>query len=497
MSRSNLIKTIKFLFIVIMTLVVWNLPADSFGIEGLTALQQRMIAIFLFGAVTWILEPVPAWVTSLLIMVLMLFTISDSSIGWLISDSDAFKVVPKVTKEFTSIDAAQFAADNKGYCLIAYTKILACFADPTVMLFLGGFVLALVASKSGVDINMARVMLKPFGTNCNVVLLGFMLVTAIFSMFISNTATAAMMLTFMGPVLKQMPEQEKGRAALALAIPIGANIGGIGTPIGTPPNGIALKEISGIGFLDWMMAMVPLMLIILFIAWIILRMLFKFSTKKIELKIEGGAEKGWKTNLIYIIMFATILLWCTEKLTGINSYVVAVFPIAAFAVTGIIKAKDLGQLDWAVLWMVAGGFALGVGMKETGLDKALVSAIPFDQWSAIIVLVGAGLVTWLLSTFISNSAAAALMVPLLATMAKGMGDQLSVIGGGTTLLVGIALSASFAMALPISTPPNAIAYSTGLVKTGQMAKVGIIVGCIALALGFAWIIFLAKNGLLG
>ena len=127
---------------------------------------------------------------------------------------------------------------------------------------------------------------QAFGTKSETVLLGFILVTAVFSMFISNTATAAMMLTFLTPVLKALPADGKGKIGLALAIPIGANIGGIGTPIGTPPNAIALKYLNnpdgmnlGIGFGQWMMVMVPLTLVLLFISWWVLKTLFPFKQK--------------------------------------------------------------------------------------------------------------------------------------------------------------------------------------------------------------------------
>ena len=209
----------KLLFVALLTSVIWFLPIEAFGIEGLTVLQQRIIAIFVFAATMWILEAVPAWTTSLLIIVIMLLTVSNSGIKILIND------IPKEQ-------------------LISYKTIMATFADQTVMLFLGGFILALVASKSGVDITLARAMLKPFGTKPKIVLFGFILVTAVFSMFVSNTATAAMMLTFLTPVLKSLPANERGRTALALAIPIGANIGGMATPIGTPPNGIALGYLN-------------------------------------------------------------------------------------------------------------------------------------------------------------------------------------------------------------------------------------------------------------
>lgn len=469
----------KLLLVALLTLVIWFLPSSSFGIEGLTELQQRMIAIFVFAATMWILEAVPAWTTSLSIIVIMLLTVSNSSISFLITD------IPKEE-------------------LISYKTIMATFADQTVMLFLGGFFLALVASKSGVDITLARAMLKPFGTRPNTVLFGFLLVTAIFSMFVSNTATAAMMLTFLTPVLRSLPNNEKGRTALALAIPIGANIGGIGTPIGTPPNGIAMGYLNnseglnlGIGFDDWMLVMTPLMLLILVLSWVLLKYIYRFTSDKVELKIIGGAKKGWRTTVIYITLAVTILLWMFEKKTGINAYVVALIPVGVFSLTRIIKSKDLKEIDWSVLWMVAGGFALGVGMDKTGLAKALVDSIPFTEWPVLLVIIGSGIICWLLSTFISNSAAAALMVPILAAVGTGMGPMLDQYGGISTLLIGIALSASFAMALPISTPPNAIAYSTGLIKSSQMCIIGVLVGAFSLVIGYLLIVYIGRIGFFG
>ena len=476
--RKN-VRVFKLLFVAILTTIIWFLPIEAFGIEGLTVLQQRIIAIFVFAATMWLLEAVPAWTTSLLIIVIMLLTVSNSGISILIED------IPKTE-------------------LISYKAIMATFADQTVMLFLGGFILALVASKSGVDITLARAMLKPFGTRPNVVLFGFILVTAVFSMFVSNTATAAMMLTFLTPVLKSLPAEERGRTALALAIPIGANIGGMATPIGTPPNGIALGYLNnsdglnlGIGFDQWTLVMTPLMLVILTIAWILLKRLFPFTSDKVQLKIIGGAKKGWRTTVIYVTLAVTIALWMFEKETGINSYIVALIPVGVFSLTRIIKSKDLKDIDWAVLWMVAGGFALGVGMDKTGLAKTLVESIPFTDWPVLLVLVGSGVICWLLSTFISNSAAAALMIPILAAVGKGMGPMLDEYGGIGTLLIGIALSASFAMALPISTPPNAIAYSTGLIKSSQMCIVGVIIGVISLILGYTTLIFIGRTGFFG
>lgn len=478
-GKLNKKKCILFFVSFILTVIVWNLPSTFFGIDGLTTVQQRVIAIFVMAVMLWLTEAIPAWATSVTIIFVLLFFVSNSS----------FKFMQGSEGQYGQL------LDSVG--------IMACFADPTIILFLGGFILAIAATKSGLDVWMAKVMIKPFGKKSENVLLGFMLITGIFSMFISNTATAAMMLTFLTPVFKALPANGKGRIALTMAIPIGANLGGMGTPIGTPPNAFAYKVLNDptgmnldISFGHWMAVMVPLVIVLLIIAWFLLRKLFPFSKKTIELHIEGDVKHNWRSVVVGATFFVTIVLWIFGKQIGINANTVAMLPIAVFAFSGVISAKDLQQIDWGVIWMVAGGFALGLAMNGTGLAKVAVESIPFGSWSPIVILIISGLVCYFLSNFISNTATAALLIPILSVVCNGMGDKLNIIGGDPTILVGIAVAASAAMSLPISTPPNAIAYSTGLINQKDMAKTGITVGVITLALGFSMLIVIGKCGLL-
>lgn len=478
-GKLNKKKCVLFFVSFILTVIVWNLPSTFFGIDGLTTVQQRVIAIFVMAVMLWLTEAIPAWATSVTIIFVLLFFVSNSS----------FKFMQGSEGQYGQL------LDSVG--------IMACFADPTIILFLGGFILAIAATKSGLDVWMAKAMIKPFGKKSENVLLGFMLITGIFSMFISNTATAAMMLTFLTPVFKALPANGKGRIALTMAIPIGANLGGMGTPIGTPPNAFAYKVLNDptgmnldISFGHWMAVMVPLVIVLLIIAWFLLRKLFPFSQKTIELHIEGDVKHNWRSVVVGATFFVTIVLWIFGKQIGINANTVAMLPIAVFAFSGVISAKDLQQIDWGVIWMVAGGFALGLAMNGTGLAKVAVESIPFGSWSPIVILIISGLVCYFLSNFISNTATAALLIPILSVVCSGMGDKLNIIGGDPTILVGIAVAASAAMSLPISTPPNAIAYSTGLINQKDMAKTGITVGVITLALGFSMLIVIGKCGLL-
>ena len=416
-------RAVKIAIVALVTLLLWNMPAEWYGIQNLTVIQQRIIAIFAFATLMWILEIVSSWATSVAIIVLMLLFCTDSGILPMVNEEEVGKV-------------------------LSYKGVMASFADPVIMLFIGGFVLAIAATKTGLDAQLAKVLLKPFGTKSEMVLLGFLLVTGLFSMFVSNTATAAMMLTFLTPVFRQLPPEGKGRIALAMSIPVAANLGGMGTPIGTPPNNIALKYLNdpeglnlGLGFGQWMMFMFPLVVVL-------------------------------------------ILLWLSDRFTGINANTVALIPFCIFALTGVINKRDLEQINWSVIWMVAGGFALGYGLNASGLAANAVESIPFGEFSPLLILILGGGICYLLSNFISNSATAALLMPILAIVCGAMGDKLAPIGGTGTVLIGVAIAASSAMILPISTPPNALAFATGYVKQSDMSKIGIIMGAVSMVLGF-------------
>ena len=474
-------KIIKLAISVIVSLVLWNLPTSAFGIPDLTVVEQRVIAVFAFATLMWLTEAISSWATSVVIIVILLFTCSTSGL-WLFTSDEA--MVPLGT-------------------LIGYKSLMYTFADPIIMLFLGGFILAIAATKTGLDVLLARVMLKPFGTKPSHVLLGFILATGIFSMFLSNTATAAMMLTFLTPVLKSLPADGKGKIGLALAIPIGANIGGIATPIGTPPNAIALKYLNdpaglnmNIGFGQWMMFMLPFALIVLFLAWLLLLKMFPFNNDKIELNIEGETKTDWRSIVVYVTFGLTILLWVLDKYTGVNSNVVAMLPVGVFCACGIIKRDDLEEINWSVLWMVAGGFALGVAMQDTGLAAHMIESIPFNTWPALLMIIGSGLLCYALSNFISNTATAALLVPILAVVGTAAAENLAPLGGVAPLLIGLAMSASLAMILPISTPPNALAHATGMVEQKDMMRVGLIMGITGIILGYCMLIMVGKFGLL-
>ncbi len=566
---SQVTKTIiKLLVVLLLSGSMMFMPFEEWGLP-VNPIQTRVIALFVFAALMWILEVIPIWTTSVLVITLALLGTSNTSLNFLKVDkfdkpaveaivADAYgpganAEVVKATqasvveslKKVTNLtpdavrstintailkpvvagkaDAAQATALKEAagrlfdgevsariskLDLVNQTQqksIFATFADPIIILFLGGFFLADAATKFRLDINLARVLLKPFGTNPKYVLLGLMSVTALFSMFMSNTATAAMMLALLTPVLALFKPEDRGRAAFALCIPIGANVGGIGTPIGTPPNAIALKFMQENGwnvtFGDWMMFGVPFVVIMLLIGWFLLLKMFPIDQKSLDLakEMKGKFMTTPKAWVVYITFIVTILLWVIPKqYHGLDANSVAIVPIAVFSVTGVITKKDLKSMSWDVLWLVAGGFALGVALGETKLANDLINSIPFAEWNSMALIVGASLICLFMATFMSHTATAALLMPIMASVAAGMvaGGSMDA-PGAIGLLVTIAFASSLGMALPISTPPNAMAYATGHVEQKGMAISGTILCLIGLAFSIGLMALLGAVGFFG
>ena len=478
-------KFIKFIIASLLAIAALFLPYESLGFDAaspmgiLNPLEIRVIGVFVMAALFWILQPCPIWSTSMLGIVLMIVTMSDSAL-------------------------APFRVD--GVTMISHKSVMATFANPIIMLFLGGFFLAAAATKYKMDLNLARVLLKPFGKNPKFVLLGLMLITAVFSMFMSNTATAAMMLAILAPVLKLFDEDDRGKAAFALAIPLGANIGGMGTPIGTPPNAIALGALNDavargdlianpVSFGQWMAFGIPYVIILMVIAWLLLLKIYPIKMKEMVLNIEGAGkfDTSPKAIIVYVTFVVCVLLWVTGKgVHGINDNAIAMIPMAVFALTGVITKKDLNAMSWDVLWLVAGGFALGVGLNATGLAAHLIKTIPFASWSPIALMIGCGVICLFMANFMSHTSTASLLVPIFIVVAVSCKENLAPLGGVTSLMVAVAFASSLGMCLPISTPPNALAHATGYTDTRGMAITGIVMGIGGLVLSWIMMFGLSK-----
>lgn len=414
-----------------------------------------MAAIFVLAALLWVTEALPLFATALLVIGLEIVLLANPG-GW------------------TGLGFASAPSPD-------FRDILAAAADPVLVLFFGGLLMAQAAVKEGVDRSMSALLLKPFGESPAAALAGVMTVSALFSMFMSNTATASMMLALVAPMLARMPKEEPFRVALLLGVAFAANVGGMGTPIGSPPNAVAVGHLRAAGlqpgFLEWMLVGVPLAAACLALAWGALWTFHRPRDAALRVRVEAAAvgARGWFVVSVFTV---TVLLWLSDRWHGLPASVVALLPAVAFTATRTLTAEDLNRIDWSVLILIAGGIALGAGMTLTGLDRLVVQALPLGAgglgWLAAL-LVAAALV---LSTFMSNTAASNLLLPI------GISAAAALDGAGATrqVAVSIALAAALAMALPVSTPPNALAYSRGALAVRAMALPGMLIGVAGAAL---------------
>mgnify|MGYP000094005795 CR=1 FL=1 len=419
-------------------LVLSIVLCEWIGIPGadLTKAQEITAYILIVAAVLWVTEWVSLFVVSFLILAL--------ETVWLLPQLAILNIATKPE--------------------IFYSP----FFSNIILLFMGGFVLSSLMQKYGLDLKFAQLILARTKGKPSMTLLGIILACSFLSMWISNTATTAMMLTMVFPLLKRIPGHHPFRKALVLSIPFACNLGGIGTPIGTPPNAIALSYLSEKGFelsfFQWMVLTLPFLLVFLFLLWQLLVRLFPAQDLTLEIPERETDEFSYKHGMALGIFVLTALGWFFGSSLGLKTGTVALLPIIACFWLGLLDTNDFRNLPWDVLYMVSGGLALGVGLNLSGLGNELVSLLPLDS-SPIILLLITAIVAAVMSTVMSNTATAGLIIPLVISMQFDNTFMLS-------LVVSLALMCSMAMALPVSTPPNAIAFSSRAIQSKDMMMTG-------------------------
>lgn len=415
-------------------------------IAELNSDMRGALGILLLAATLWITEAVPLYATSLIIVISQMMFIQDATV---------------------SADEA-----------------LAPFFSPIIALFLGGFVLASALSKYKLDLKIAKNILLRVGKAPKNIMLALMGITAFLSMWMSNTATTALMVALAVPIYSQI--EGRFKKAVILGIPFAANIGGMGTPIGTPPNAIIIEELSqagfSISFLEWMLIALPLTIIMLLFAFGLLYYSFKPSISSLDIELDRETTEGFSTTQKFVlsIFTLTVLLWLTSSIETIGDLfqhpgIIALIPPIAFFSTGVLDKVDLKELNWNVLILMGGGLSLGNAVNSTGLDQWIVDLIPHETISMILVISAFSAVAVILSTFMSNTATAALMAPITVVIGMDLNSTVS-------LMASIALACSLAMALPVSTPPNAIAYGTDKIDVKDMIKYGSAISVVGVTL---------------
>ena len=378
-------------------------------------------------------------------------------------------------------------------------QYLQTWSDSVIWLFLGGFFLAEAMKKTELDILLLKRMLPKFGKNPQNILLGLMTLTAVMSMLMSNTATTAMMIATVSPLFVTLDKKANISRALLLGIPAAASIGGMATIIGSAPNAIAVGALENIGyhisFLEWMLMGTPVAVVLILVFWRVLIKRYRISAKeKLEFQFlqeakeienpEDEKEHRTQKTIVLVILAITLFFWLTAKWFGMPIAAASGIPIVGLTMLGVLDSDDVRKLPWDTLMLVAGGLALGLAIEEQKIATHFVNQLSHVHISFMMLLILFAFITVVLSNFMSNTAATTILIPVGLSLLKVFSPVMFL---PAILPLVIGLSASCALFLPVSTPPNAIAFSTGLIRQAEFRLGGIVVGLLGPALSIIWV----------
>lgn len=409
---------------------------------GFTQSQNYVLFLLFFSIGLWLTEAIPPFAVGLFIMAYLFFTLGSAGIN------------------SAPVNAA---------------KYVQTFSSSIIWLLLGGFFLAEAMTKTGIDVHLFRFALKLSGKIPGNMLLGIMLMTMMASMILSNSATTSMVIASVMPLIRKL-EKNSFAKALLVGIPIAASVGGMGTIIGSPTNAIAVGTLEDNGmimsFLSWMYLGIPLAFILTLTGWWMLKKKYISNNSPIEFEFTTGVGPVEKklTNdrrIVVVILVVTVALWMTGSLHHLTVSSVAAVPLVFLTMTGILNAKDIRKIPWDTLLLIAGGLSLGLALQDTKLLEHFANHIMGSSSNTIITFLVFAYVTMLFGNFMSHTAAATILIPLGVYLMPDHAVQIAVI---------IGLAASTALLLPVSTPPNAIAYSTGLIKQKEFLPGGLLIG---------------------
>jgi sodium-dependent dicarboxylate transporter 2/3/5 len=452
-KRFALRRFLLFLVVTVVAVGIWNTLTHTLPPE-----QRAVLFLFLVAVGLWVTEAVPAFAVGLLIMGYLVFALG----------------TPLIMTE---------PWDVRPY--------LDTWSSPVIWLMLGGFFMAEGLSRTGLDRQLFAFAMRPAGTRPASVLLAIMTVSAVASMFISNTSTTVLMIGAVLPLVRQMGGNEPFAKALMIAIPLAASVGGMGTIIGSAPNAIAAGVAAGSGstidFIEWMLLGVPVALVLVVSAWLFLLKRYPAGLAEIRLDMRSLDEPqlpGKRDRVIVsAITASTIALWMTTPLHGIHVAAISLIPIVGLTMTQVLGAAHVRGLPWDTLMLVAGGLSLGSAVVDSGLASRFAAGLEFLTSLELDLLMFAmlALITVALSNVMSNTATVSVVLPVAVALMPGRELE-------TCLIIG--LSASCALLLPVSTPPNAVAYSTGEIDTRDLRPGGFLVGLLGPALVIAWVLFI-------
>lgn len=440
--------------------LTWLVPAEA----ALGAAGRRSLFILLLAAGLWLSEAIPAFAVGILIIGLQVLLL-DRPGGTL--------------------------TDGPG----AWEEHVLVLGHPLVWLFFGGLVLAAGMSRTGIDRWLASHVLERFASHPASLIGAVAGITFVLSMLMSNTATTAMMLALVTPVISRLDRGDPMALTLVLAIPVGANLGGMGTLVGTPPNAVAAGALASqagieINFAQWLLVgLIPGMILLTLLLGVLLWRVRGARVPPAELwqglsgETGGARTANWERLTVILTLALTVGLWLSSGVHGLPAPAVSVVPVVILTATGILDVDAFRRLPYDVLFLLAGGLALGQAVHETGLAAWLISAIPAEDVPLFLLALATGAAAVVLSNIMSNTAAANVLVPLAISAAPG---------APLVVALPVALCASAAMAMPVSTPPNALAFATGLCRARDFMVLGGITALAAPPLAAAWTLYVVR-----
>lgn len=426
---------------------------------GFTDSQVYVLFLLFFAIGLWLTEAIPPFAVSLFIIAYLVFALGNKYINSAPED---------------------------------ITKYAQTFSSSVIWLLLGGFFLAAGMTKTKLDESLFRFALRISGTNPRNLLIGLMFTTMVASMLMSNSATTAMVIAAVMPLLTSLGKTSGFSKALLLGIPIAASIGGMATIIGTPANAIAVGALANenitVSFIDWMKYGTPVAVILTAVSCFALIWIFIKDKTPISLaflenqKQDTSREFILKRRIVLVVLVVTVTLWLTSSLHGLTVSSICAIPLVFLTLTRVLDGKDIRGLPWDALLLVAGGLSLGIALEHSGLLNHYAQKLITMEINSVVLIFILAFLTMIVSNVMSHTAASTIMIPLGMTILAAYKLDVAVI---------IALSASTAMLLPVSTPPNAIAFSTGLIEQKDFRTGGILVGLLGPLLSILWVLFIS------
>ncbi len=423
-----------------------------------TTSQLYVLFLLFFAIGLWATEVIPPFATGLLIIAFLVFSLGNPN----------FNPEPQ--------DIAKYANT---------------FSSSVIWLMLGGFFLASAMSKTKLDEALFSFTIRLSGTNPRNLVIGLMTTTMVASMLMSNTACTAMIIAAITPLLTSVGAKSGIGKAVLLGVPIAASTGGMATLIGTAPNVIAAGALENAGipisFLEWMVYGLPIALIITTVCCTTLLLVYVRDKTPISLEFMNSAKEvmsaeiKYQRNIVLVIIVVTVLMWLTGSLHGISVAGVSAIPIVFLTLFRVLTGKDVRALPWDTLFLVAGGLSLGVALKYNGLLDyygAQLTALHVGKVATMFIFAFA---TMAISNVMSHTATATVLIPLGISILPNV---------KTEMAMTIALASSTAMLLPVSTPPNAIAFSTGLIRLKDFRMCGTLTGILGPIMIVLWVLLL-------